>query len=81
MSTKTCYIQLEAVSEQLEFFFNQKKYFSKSFKAVLVKNMSTETCYKQLEAVSEQLEFFSTNWKYFRGSFRVVLVKYMQYGL
>ena len=58
MSTETCYNQLEAVSEQLEIFSINWKYFSKSFKAVLVKNMSTETCYEQLEAVSEQLEIF-----------------------
>ena len=64
MLTETCYNQLriekklEAVSEQLEFFSINWKYFSKSFKAVLVKNMSTETCYEQLEAVSEQLEIF-----------------------
>ena len=67
MSTKTCYNQLEAVSEQLEIFSINWKYFSKSFKAVLVKNMSTETCYEQLEAVSEQLEIFSTYF-FVRGS-------------
>ena len=58
MSTETCYEQLEAVSEQLEIFSINWKYFSKTFKVVLLKNMSTKTCYEQLEAVSEQLEFF-----------------------
>ena len=58
MSTESWYNQLEVVSEQLENFSTNWKYFSKSFKAVLVKNMSTESLYNQLEAISEQLEIF-----------------------
>ena len=38
------------------FFSINWKYFSKSFKAVLVKNMSTETCYNQGDVSS------STKW-------------------
>ena len=59
MSTGNRFDQLEAVSEQLEIFSINWKYFSKSFKAVLVKNMSPEKSYNQLEV---------SNWKFFQST-------------